>query len=247
MLTSEVIVACTAILFCASLFRCVFGFGDSLIAMPLLVFLIPLQDAVVVGACFSLMLGLALTRKNFATIVENKREALRLIWASVVGIIFGVLLLKLPNTNFLLLVFAAYLIMSPLLGRVLKSKLNFADDRYAPIAGFVGGFFGGLFNTNGPPVLIYGNLRNWTPLQFGSILQPFFVLGNIIGLATYLLLGVMNFMQLKLIMIAMPFCVVAVFLGQRLIRFVNHKKFGTLTNGIIMLTGFMIMAKAISA
>lgn len=246
MFSVEIVVACTAILFFASVFRSVFGFGDSLIAMPLLVFFIPLEDAVVIGAFFSLVIGLALTKKNFGTIVSHKRETTRLIVGSVVGTIPGVLLLKLPNTNFLLIIFAAYLILSPLLGSYLKRHLEFADDRHAHYAGFLGGFFGGLFNTNGPPVLIYGNLRKWSPLQFGSILQPFFVLGNIIGLSSYLILGVMNLDQIKLILIALPFCLLAIFLGQRLTRFVNQERFATYTTGIIMFTGIMIMAKAIS-
>ena len=40
--------------------------------------------------------------------------------------------------------------------------------------GFFAGILGGAYNTNGPPVVIYGSLRKWSPATFRATLQGYF-------------------------------------------------------------------------
>lgn len=55
--------------------------------------------------------------------------------------------------------------------------------------GFVAGLLSGAYNTSGPPVVIYGNCRQWLPAEFKCNLQGFFLLNSAAVIATHALSG----------------------------------------------------------
>src|SRR6266481_2734540 len=47
-------------------------------------------------------------------------------------------------------------------------------EKYAFPFGFIAGILGGAYNTSGPPVVIYGTLRRWSPEYFRATMQCYF-------------------------------------------------------------------------
>lgn len=49
------------------------------------------------------------------------------------------------------------------------------------ICGFVSGVLGGAYGVNGPPLVVYGNMRNWSAKHFRATLQAYFLPASFIG------------------------------------------------------------------
>lgn len=79
------------------------------------------------------------------------------------------------------------------------------DKRWiASPMGAVAGALGTAFSTNGPPVVMYGMLRNLGPAAFRGTLNAFFTANNIAiigGLATS---GILTISTLKLVVLCIP-------------------------------------------
>ena len=80
------------VLFLSTLTRSTFGFGDALIAMPLLTLIIWVQTATPLVAFISTTIAVIITWGNWRNI--DMKSAKRLIISSFVGIPFGLLILK---------------------------------------------------------------------------------------------------------------------------------------------------------
>lgn len=114
----------------------------------------------------------------------NVIVAWRLLVASLLGIPCGLLMLK----------FAPLAIVKALLGALLIAYSAFSlSRRTLPQSkstslvywcGFAAGVLGGAYNTNAPPVVLYGALAKWQPDRFRATLQGYFLpVGIVICLA----------------------------------------------------------------
>jgi uncharacterized membrane protein YfcA len=175
------------VIFLALFTQSLSGFGLSLVSMPLLVPLLGIQTAaplVALIALFGELILLAYYRDAF-----NLGVVWRLAAASVVGVPFGVLLLREAPERVVLGLLGAIVT-----GYALYALLNFRLPRlehsvWAYTAGFLAGLLGGAYNTSGPPVILYGNCHRWPKDSFKSNLQGFFVLTTMVTLASHGLAG----------------------------------------------------------
>ena len=160
-------------LLAASFVHAAFGFGTALVAQPLLVIQLGLATA-------TPLVGLSALTTVIATLAREHRAlawrpAARLLLASLAGLPLGLWLLH----------HAPVALMQRVLGAVLVAYCAFVlSGRRVPALalpgtvygfGFVAGIFGGAFNINAPPVVIYGALSRWSPAQFRAVLQAFFL------------------------------------------------------------------------
>lgn len=77
----------------------------------------------------------------------------------------------------------------------------------------------GAYGLNGPPLVIYGNLRQWDSKGFRVTLQAYFLVAGIISLLIYGYKGLLTSEVNELFLYALISTVPAIFLG----RFLNHK------------------------
>jgi uncharacterized membrane protein YfcA len=181
------LIAIALVAFFAAFVQTVSGFGFGLIAMALLPTLIELRVAVPLVAVVAIALQASI-------LLRLRRElrphaVLRLIVGAVAGIPIGLLLLGRVDSAILLRVLGLVT-----LSYALYALLNFrlpaiADPRWAYPFGFAGGLLGGMFNTGGPPVIIYGSCRRWPPNEFRANLQAFFIVSSCITVAGHALAG----------------------------------------------------------
>ena len=70
-----------------------------------------------------------------------------------------------------------------------RKKAALADDRLAWTFGVAAGVLGGAYGMNGPPLVMYGALRGWSPRHFRATLQGYFLPASMMAMAGYWLAG----------------------------------------------------------
>ena len=207
------------IIFVATLVRSTFGFGESLIAVPLLLFFIPIEVAVPLSVLISIIVAAVV-------VVQDKKEvpfysAKWLIIYAVLGIPIGLFLLIHGNENLIKSILGVIIILYS--SYSLFSKRNFklqGDNKvWLFVCGFFSGVLGGAYGINGPPLIIYGNLRNWTARHFRATLQAYFLPASIIGMVGYWYKGLWTSTVTYYFLISLPVILPTIFLG----RYLNHQ------------------------
>jgi uncharacterized membrane protein YfcA len=93
------------------------------------------------------------------------------------------------------------------------------NDRFAWLFGFSAGVLGGAYGMNGPPLVIYGSLRRWSPQHFRATLQGYFLPASLVGLLGYMALGLWRPATTRYFLLSLPAIAVAIVLG----RAINHR------------------------
>lgn len=230
-----------AIIFMATLVRSTFGFGESLIAVPLLILLIPIEIAVPLSVLVSVTIAAVVIIQDRQQIHLN--SAKWLILFAVLGIPIGLLLLIYGNKDLvksgLGILLIAYGIYSMMSSR--KFKLESDNKLWLFICGFLSGVFGGAYGVNGPPLVVYGNMRNWTAKHFRATLQAYFLPAGIIGMCGYWYKGLWSTAVTHYFFISLPVVIPAVFMGRYLNNqlngdtFMNYVYLGLIAIGLLLL------------
>lgn len=162
----------SVILFITTFTRATLGFGDALIAMPLLTLTVGIQTATPLVAFVAITVALALLIRNRQHI--DLAATWRLILASLVGIPIGLLLLKGISDAVVTAILGVLLVAFGLYKLTMPQFPPLQQRIFAYLFGFVAGILGGAYNTNGPPIVVYGTLHQWSPERFRATLQGYF-------------------------------------------------------------------------
>jgi len=227
------------IVFVAAVLQSLAGFGFALILMPLVTLVIDLKTAAPLIA----LAGLTVYTVNLIRFhrAVNLKELARLGAASVVGIAVGIWVLarvdELAITRAMggiLIAYAAYALLRPA-----------ADRRpaqwWAYPAGFLAGCLGGAYNTPGPPVVVYGSLRQWPKDEYRAVLQTLFFINGMLIASSHLLAGHMVAQVWTLYAWAAPALLVGLWTGARLDRTVGQERFRTLVTAMILVLGVSLL------
>src|SRR5690606_27797089 len=101
-----------------------------------------------------------------------------------------------------IIAFSAHFLLS-------RRRRALKDDRLAWIFGFSAGALGGAYGMNGPPLVIYGSLRGWSPTEFRATLQGYFLPASSAVMAGYLLAGLWTAEVTRHYLTALPAALVA--------------------------------------
>ena len=210
------------VVFVATLFRSAFGFGEALIAVPLLALFIPLKVAAPVAVLVSITIAAVVVAQDWRKI--HVRSAGWLVVSSLAGIPVGLLLLASHHQQTMKIVLAILIItfaVYSLLGRK-PPELNRDNKAWLLGCGFVAGITGGAYGMNGPPLVIYGAMRRWSAQHFRATLQAYFLPASVIGMVGYWLAGLWVAAVTHYYLVCLPVLLPAVWLG----RVVNHRLHG---------------------
>jgi len=236
--------AVIAVIALATLVRSTFGFGEALIAVPLLAFVIPVKVAAPVAALVSVTVAAVVLIQDWRHV--HLASTAWLIVSTLAGIPLGLLLLtRVPEPivkamlAVIIMGFAAQALRSP--------AWRLENDRWAWLFGFVAGVLGGAYGMNGPPLAMYGSLRRWSPAEFRATLQGYFLPASAVGVAGYWLAGLWTPSVTWFYLASLPVVAVAVIAGRvlnrRLVgdRFTSAVYMGLLVVGaVLLLTLFVI-------
>ncbi|MDB5116853.1 MAG: sulfite exporter TauE/SafE family protein [Mucilaginibacter sp.] len=210
------------VIFIATMFRSAFGFGESLVAVPLLALWVPLNVAVPLSVLVSISIAAVVVVQDWKKI--HFRSAGGLILFTLIGIPLGLLLLLYMDERVVkailgtvIALFSIYL----LLGKQLK---ELKTDNFAWLfgCGLLAGILGGAYGINGPPLVIYGAKRRWSAQHFRATLQGYFLVASIVGMIGYWLSGLLVTSVIHYYLLSLPVMLPAVFIG----RFINHRFHG---------------------
>jgi uncharacterized membrane protein YfcA len=213
------IILILAISFIASLVRSTLGFGDSLLAVPLFLFFLPVGVAVPLSVMISITIALVIVIQDHSNI--HFKSAKWLIIYAAPGIPLGLFILIYGNETFAKMGLGFLIIIYSLFSLFGKSTFTLQQDNklWLFICGFLSGILGGAYGLNGPPLVVYGNLRNWTAKHFRATLQAYFLPASLIGFTGYYIKGLVTSEVNQYFLISLITAIPAIFLG----RYLNHK------------------------
>ncbi len=205
--------------FIAALVRSTLGFGESLIAVPLFLLFLPLSIAVPLSVMMSILIALIIVIQDRRSI--HFQSAKWLVFYAILGIPFGLLLLLYGNATgvkcclgLLIITYAGYSLMHNT-----KKLPKIRDKRLRFFCGFLSGVLGGAYGLNGPPLVVYGNLKQWSAKHFRATLQAYFLPASFVGFLGYYTKGLVTAEVNHYFGWSLLAVIPAVFLG----RWLNHK------------------------
>ena len=207
------------VVFIATLIRSAFGFGEALVAVPLLSFYLPLKVAAPLAVLVSITIAAMVVVQDWRKI--HVRSIGWLVLSTVFGIPLGVLLLASSHQQAVKASLGIVIIAFSAFSLLTRKPLRLEHDSRAWLlaCGFFAGVLGGAYGMNGPPLVVYGAMRRWTAQHFRATLQGYFLPASVLGMAGYWMAGLWVPAVTHYYLVSLPATVPAVFLG----RAINHR------------------------
>jgi uncharacterized membrane protein YfcA len=236
-----------AVIFVATLIRSTFGFGEALVAVPLLALRIPIVVAAPLAVSVSLLIAGAIVVQDWRHV--EIRSASGLIASSLLGIPFGLALLAFASDHVVRLILGIAIVGFAIYSMAASATWRLDADHpvWLAGAGFCSGVLGGAYGMNGPPLAIYGGLRRWSPQRFRATLQAYFLIASAAGLIGYVAIGLWRPDVTRYVLLSLPFVGLGVVAG----RWLNHRlrgdRFFRVIYGALIVLGAVLVAQAVRA
>jgi uncharacterized membrane protein YfcA len=243
MIVDGTILAVLAVIFLATVIRSAFGFGEALVAVPLLALLIPVEVAVPLAVLVSITVASVVVVQDWHKV--HVLSAWWLVLATFFGIPIGLLLLTAVEEGIVKAILAVVIIAFSLYCLAGRRELELKDDRLAWVFGFGAGVLGGAYGMNGPPLVVYGALRRWSPEHFRATLQGYFLPASVAGMVGYWLAGLWVSAVTWYYLLSLPLTLSAIVLGRVINRRLKEQQFllyihlGLIVVGMVLLTQAM--------
>lgn len=245
--------AIITVMLIATMVKAVFGFGEALVAVPLLTLFIGVKTA-------TPLVALMTTTTTAALVWQNRRNieigsVWRLILAAVIGVPFGVYFLRVVpeevvtiGLGIILILFGGYFLLHPItLKRINPTAAGEGDqlknERWAYGFGFVAGLLGGAYTVGGPPVLMYGSLRGWSPEQFRAGVQSSYLPISILTLISHGAAGLWTVPVVQTYLLMIPIGLIATTIGNRLNHRLPAQQFRGLVYGLLVILGILMLVR----
>jgi uncharacterized membrane protein YfcA len=235
----------TAIIFVATLIRASLGFGEALVSVPLLAFVLPVTVAAPVAVLVSITVAAVIVATDWRHVEFG--SAGRLVLASLPGIPVGLWLLHSAPEAVVKSLLGAIVVLFALSTLRRPAHVTLADDRWSWLFGAVAGILGGAYGMNGPPLAIYGALRRWPPARFRATLQGYFLPASIVGMAGYAVAGLWTPAVTHYYLLTLPATAAGVLLGRWLHSRVSGGRFLFYVCAGLILSGAGLIVQALLA
>jgi uncharacterized membrane protein YfcA len=231
------------VIFLATLIRSAFGFGEALVAVPLLALLIPVEQAVPLATLVSITVALIVLAQDWQKV--HGQSAWRLILSTFAGIPLGVWLLQGAAEGVVKAVLAVVIMVFSTYCLASRRPVELKDDGWAWLFGFSAGVLGGAYGMNGPPLVVYGTLRRWSAEQFRATLQGYFLPASMAGMCGYWLTGLWVPAVTRYYLLCLPLAVTAIFLGRAINRRLKGPRFVLCIHAGLVVVGAVLLLQAL--
>lgn len=227
------------VVFLATLVRSAFGFGEALVAVPLLALVIPVRVAVPLATLLSVTVAGLILAQDWRKV--HVRSAWWLVLPTLFGIPLGVLVLTEVHPPAVKAAMATVIIAFSCYCLFGRRKPRLPDDRLAWAFGFGAGVLGGAYGMNGPPLVVYATLRGWSPEHFRATLQGYFLPASAAGMLGFWAAGLWVPDVTRYYLVSLAPVVVAVVIGRAANRrmhpedFVRYVHLGLIGIGLLLL------------
>lgn len=209
------------------------GFAFALIMMPIVTMILGVRTAAPLIALTALTLyGVNIFRYHESL---NVSELWRL--GAVAGVPIGIWVVANANEAFVKVLLGLILIGSGLYGLTRPSPLRPCSPRWAYLAGFISGSLGGAYNTSGPPLAIYGALRQWPKDEFRAGLQSLFFVSGAFTVISHAAANHLSSKVLELYAWTPPALLLGILTGAWMDRYMDKERFRLLVLVLILVLG----------
>lgn len=246
----------------ASLFAAVFGFGDAIIAMPLLALLFGVEAVraaplvVSVSFCMSLANTSVDIQSGAQRAAGRWTTSLALLGGAVIGVPLGVrALVTVPPyairgcVGALLLAYGSLNLYVARAETAESSAPARDEGSLAALAvafpfGLAAGFLGGAVAEPGPAAVVLGQARRWTPPTLRCMLLRFFLPVQVLSLMEFQKAGLIDAATAAQALVALPLVAVAVVGGTKINRTVDPDDFSEILAVLVLILGCLCASSA---
>jgi uncharacterized protein len=222
--------------------RSAFGFGEALVAVPLLALMMPVTVAAPIAALVSITVAFVVVVQDWRHV--RWKSAARLVLSTFAGIPIGLLLLKRVPEPVVKTMLALVIIAFSIQGLRGAVRWHIAGNGAAWVFGFAAGVLGGAYGMNGPPLAVYGSARRWSPPQFRATLQGYFLPASAAGMFGYWWIGLWTSSVTHLYLTSLPLVVAAIALGRVLNARLSAQRFSALVYMSLLVVAVILLIQS---
>nr|WP_299626898.1 sulfite exporter TauE/SafE family protein [uncultured Tenacibaculum sp.] len=220
----------------------VVGFAGALIALPILLIGMSLQDAIAYLALFYLYSSIILVSKEWKNI--DRPVILKLVLATIIGVGIGIWVLQFGKPLILKKLLGAFILLYVVYTTFLIKNEGVKNPKLGFVFGLFGGFFSGLFSTGGPLyVMVVKNavvdMKVFRATMIG-------VLG-LITLTRVPILYAQDILTLHHVydsLLVIPIFLLATFLGKKMYSKLNENALKKMVLSLLFVSGIVLLIKS---
>ncbi|WP_194852483.1 sulfite exporter TauE/SafE family protein [Nonlabens antarcticus] len=216
----------------------VVGFAGSLMALPILLLVMDLPNAIAYISIFYLFSSVFLITKEWHNI--DKKMILKLAFTSVIGVILGIIVLTYSKPIVLKKALGVFIIIYVAYASFGKKKVQLSKGGIIGF-GVLGGFFSGVFSTGGPLYVMCIENTVKEVKAFRATMIGVLGLVTLTRVPALAVSGILNFSHLKTSLIVFPIFLFAQFLGKRTFKKINEKAFKALLMILLCISGIILI------
>ena len=228
-----------AIVSFATFIRSAFGFGEALIAVPLLALIMPVEVATPVAVLVSITVAGVVVAARLAAHTFPQRWLVGpgdfgrdAVGFAAVDRGRGIRRQSDPGRHH-----RRFLDLLPAQPPAARARERPVGVGIRVCAGVLGGAYG----MNGPPLVIYGSLRGWSPQHFRATLQGYFLPASLAGMCGYWLANLWTPTVTYYYLVSLPLVVAAILLGRAVNRRLSGPAFLRYVHvGLIAVGGILL-------
>lgn len=235
-----------AVVFLATLIRSALGFGEALVAVPLLALRIPVQVAAPLAVLVSITVAAAVLVQDWRDV--QVRSAGWLVAATAVGLPIGLLLLTAVDARIVKGVLAVIILAFAVYSLLGRAPMHLREDRTSWLlgCGLVAGVLGGAYGMNGPSLVVYGSLRRWSAESFRATLQAYFLPASLLGMVGYWAAGLWVPLVTRYFLLSLPAALAAVVIGRVVNRRLAGRDFLRWAYGGLVVIALILLAQSLT-
>jgi uncharacterized membrane protein YfcA len=190
----------------------IIGFAGGLVALPFLLCVMPLSEAVSYISIFYLISTPIYLVKEWQDV--DKQLLKNLAVSSFFGVLAGIIVLKFGKPLILKKALGIFILLFVVNSLRVEKDIP-SSPKLKPFFGFLGGFFSGVFSTGGPLYVMIvqketTNVKTFRATMFGTL-----GLVTVMRIPVLIIGGVMTMKEVYNSMYVLPFFILALFLGKK--------------------------------
>jgi uncharacterized membrane protein YfcA len=230
------------LIFSSHLVAGITGFGNQIVALPLLAMLVGL-DA---GKCTLVVLGTVmytiLTVRWHMRV--NVRQLLIVVGLAGAGLVIGMTIVERLNERASELALGIFVLVMGLQGLMRPTLLKLVPDPVAKLLVIAGGVIHGAFTTGGPLLVIYAQRAMPEKTEFRATLGVMWLALNVGLMTGWTIHGAWSPHTPTLCLVGLPFLVAGLSLGEYLHHKLDGPSFRAFVNVVLILNGVVLIVFA---
>lgn len=219
------------------------SFGFSLLAVPLLAIILPLDQIVPMLVVYSLILNIIV----FANLKGklDKKQILLLVGFGLVSIPIGIYALRVVDETWIKLLVGIIVILSSI-AMNFGIKIKFKNQNIAyGLTGFLSGILNGASSLSGPPVILLLSNEGVNKENFRKTLSTYFMTLNLFTIPMFLMNGLLTEEVMTTSFKLFPALLIGTFTGLKFGNKIPDHIFRKITLGLIFIMGILTLVSAL--